>query len=575
LLWILTIIAGLKQPLFLRIRMDTAPTPRTSPPDIDFLGSSPEGKKYHRWPAWLLLLVFTLSLGIISILNCELSIHDTARVAGIAREMAFTGDYFVPRLNGQNFLEYPSLGYLPIVLFLSTSENPPDFLAILPIALLGTATVLLTFLIGRVLADERTGLTAGFILATMSGFFILHRRCLVDPTLLFFTVLSLYGFAAGYQTPTRRFRFFAMFYLAMAGGFLSKGLIGIAIPAGTVLIFLIVRRDFGAIRRLYLGRGILLFLLPIALWAAGVWRLGGPNLINEVVRQSLWRFFSSSAHHSDSFYYYFIPVLLNTLPWTPLPLVWLWYRRRHSRPEKSSSPDLLSLFGLVWFLTVFVGLSMASAKRNLYSAPLYPPSALMAAVAWTRLRQKLPNVHPVRNSSPGDSKPSIASTPAGIVPEPNPPAGGTAEQRGFISNGVKRIEAYGMILLFFVYVGVHFAILLPSEKKDSFRPVFEVIRNQQVHGPVYLCGGSESLQGAAVFYLGKIIPMRSRTDLMQEGFEAPSGTILVIPFISGDEQLLAGLSAKGFHLVTEKTVRKIMLRVYSNSPFYNPPLIPP
>jgi hypothetical protein len=164
----------------------------------------------------------------------------------------------------------------------------------------------------------------------------------------------------------------------------------------------------------------------------------------------------------------------------------------------------------------------------------------------------------------------MASTPPGIVPEPNPAAGGTAEQRGFISNGVKRIETYGMIILFFAYVALHFAILLPSEKEDSFRPVFEVIRNQQVHGPVYLCGGSESLQGAAVFYLGKVLPMRSRTELMQEGFKAPSGTTLVIPFISGDEQLLASLSAKGFHPVTEKAVRKILLRVYSNSPFSTP-----
>jgi 4-amino-4-deoxy-L-arabinose transferase-like glycosyltransferase len=502
--------------------MDAAPTPEICNPDFDSPKSPSEKRGKHRLPAWLFLFIFTFSLGIISILNCELSIHDTARVAGIAREMAFTGNYFIPRLNGQNFLEYPSLGYLPIAVFLSTSKTPPDFLAILPIALLGVATVLLTFMIGKVLANERMGLVAGFILATMSGYFILHRRCLVDPTLLFFTVLSLYGFAAAYRTPSRSFRFFAIFYLAMAGGFLSKGLIGVAIPAATALIFLVVRRDFAAIRKLYLGRGILLFLLPIALWMGGVWWLEGPALIKEVLRQSLWRFFSSSAHHSDSFYYYFIPVLLNTLPWMPLPLVWLWYRWRRPQSEESSPLDLLSLFALVWFLTVFVGLSMASAKRNLYSAPLYPPFALLAAFSWARFCDKFPNL--------------------------------------------KRLETYGIIALFFVYICAHFIILLPSEKKDSFRPIFEVIRNQKVHGPVYLYGGTESLQGAAVFYLGKTIPALNRTALLQEGFEAPSETILVMPFISGDEQLLANLRTKGFHLLTEKMIRKISLRVYSNSP---------
>ena len=299
-------------------------------------------------------------------------------------------------------------------------------------------------------------------------------------------------------------------------------LIGVAIPAATALIFLIVRRDFAAIRKLYLGWGFLLFLLPIALWMGGVWWLEGPDLINEVLRQSLWRFFSSSAHHADSLYYYFIPVLLNTLPWMPLPLVWLWYRWRRPQSEESSPLDLLSLFALVWFLTVFVGLSIASAKRNLYSAPLYPPFALLAAFAWARLCDKFQNV--------------------------------------------KRLETYGIIVLFFVYICAHFIILLPSEKKDSFRPIFEVIRNQKVHGPVYLYGGTESLQGAAVFYLGETVPVLNRTDLLQEGFEVPSEMILVIPFISGDEQLLANLRTKGFHLLTEKTIRKISLRVYSNSP---------
>jgi 4-amino-4-deoxy-L-arabinose transferase-like glycosyltransferase len=308
----------------------------------------------------------------------------------------------------------------------------------------------------------------------------------------------------------------------MAGGFLSKGLIGVAVPAGTALLFLVVRRDLGAIRKLYLGRGIFLFLLPIALWIGGAWWLEGPELIKEVVRQSLWRFLSSSAEHSEPFYFYFIPVLLNTLPWTPLPLVWLSYRRKNPRPEKSSSPDLLALFALVWFLTVFVGLSIASAKRTLYIAPLYPPSALLMASAWTHLCEKFPKI--------------------------------------------KHFEIYGVTILFFVYVAAHFAVLLPSEKNDSFRPVFEAVRNQQGHGPIYLCGGSESLQGATVFYLGKIIPVCSRTVLMQEKFEAPSGTILVIPFSAGDEQFLANLRTKGFRLLAEKTVRKVLLRVYSNSP---------
>lgn len=484
--------------------------------------SLPAIRKKKRLSPWLGLLIFTLCLRIICILNSELDLHDTVRVAGIAREMAFTGNYFIPRLNGQDFLEYPSLGYLPIALFLSTSRNPSDFLATLPVAFLGTVTVLLTFLIGKVLTDERVGLTAGFILATMFGFFTLHQHCLVDPTLLFFITLSLYGFITAYQVPAKRSRFFAIFYLAMAGGFLSKGLVGVAIPGGTALIFLIVRRDFTTIRKLYFGWGILLFLLPIALWMVGVWWIEGPVLIKEVIRQSLWRFLSSRADHAGPAYSYFIPALLNTLPWTPLLFVWLWYRRRRPRSEETRSQDLLALFALVWFLTVFVGLSMATAKRTVYLAPLYPPFALLSALGLNFLREKFPRI--------------------------------------------KLFETYGLIILFLGYIGIHFIVLLPSEKEDSLRPVFEVVRSQRGQDPVYLYGASESLRGAAVFYLGKTVPVRERKDLLQEGFETPKGMILVVPCLRGSEPPLAHLRAKGFVLLTEKNFVKASLQVYSNSP---------
>jgi glutamate synthase domain-containing protein 2/FAD/FMN-containing dehydrogenase/glutamate synthase domain-containing protein 3/ferredoxin len=48
----------------------------------------------------------------------------------------------------------------------------------------------------------------------------------------------------------------------------------------------------------------------------------------------------------------------------------------------------------------------------------------------------LDRVNPVRNPSRCDSKPSGALNPAGIILKSNPAIGGTAEQRGIISNGV-------------------------------------------------------------------------------------------------------------------------------------------
>src|SRR4030042_6309716 len=157
----------------------------------------------------------------------------------------------------------------------SMSQKQIDLLALIPIVFFGAGTVLITYLIGRTLAGERIGLIAGFILSTMPGVITQHRHCRVDPVLLFFITLSLYGFVDGYHVSKKRFLFLAVFYLAMAGAFLSKGVIGVAIPAATVGVFLITKKDFKAIVRLLLNPALLFFILPIFLWVVSVWWLEG------------------------------------------------------------------------------------------------------------------------------------------------------------------------------------------------------------------------------------------------------------------------------------------------------------
>jgi 4-amino-4-deoxy-L-arabinose transferase-like glycosyltransferase len=473
--------------------------------------------------ALLVLLIFTLILQILSIWNLELSGADSPRVAGIAREMAVTSNYLIPRLNGENFLEYPPLGYWPVALSLSMIKHPPDFLAFLPMVLLGTGTVLITYLIGKKLAGERIGLMAGFILSTMPAFITYHRHCRVDPALLFFIALSLYGFVAGYQASRKRFLFIALFYLGMAGAFLSKGIIGAAVPLGTAVVFLIIRKDLMAFRKLFLNPAILYFLLPIFLWVVSVWWFEGPDVIKEVIRQSLWRFLSPSADHAKPFYYYFTRVFITPMPWTLLFLVLLWYRWG---PTHSREPLLYSsLFGfaLVWSLIVFIGLSLSSAKRTLYLGPIYPPFALLGAIGWDRIREKFPRV--------------------------------------------KHSEAYALIVVFFVYIGIYLLFISPSESKQSLRPAFEAVSSQRTNGPIYLVNPSETTRGAAVFYLGKRIPVLNEQDLLLSRFEDLPGTTLVIDSLCDNDPLLSNFQTKGYRLLSQKKYGKASgVCVYSNGP---------
>jgi 4-amino-4-deoxy-L-arabinose transferase-like glycosyltransferase len=476
------------------------------------------GKKSSR--VWFVLLIFTLALLILSVWGLDLSDRDSQRVAGIAREMAVTSNYLIPRLNGENFLEYPSLGYWPIALTLSMSKKPSDLLAFLPIVFLGAGTVLITFLIGKTLAGERIGLMGGFILSTMPGFITLHRHCLVDPVLLFFVTLSLYGLVAGYRGSRKSFLFSSIFYLAMAGAFLSKGLVGVAIPIGTAAVFLITKKDLTGIRKLLLGWGTLFFLLPILLWIGSVWLLEGPGIFQEMIRQSLWRFFSPSADHTRPFYSYFIPTFLYLMPWTFLPLVLLWYRWGPTHSRELMAHGSLLWFAIVWFLTVFIGLSLASAKRPIYLGPLYPPFALLAALGWDHIREKFTTV--------------------------------------------KRGEIYGLTVIFLVYIGTYLLFITPSEMGQGLRPIFEAVSSQRPSGPVYLVNPSETLRGAAFFYLGKRTPVLNEQDLLLGRVGDQPGTTFVIYSYCDNNQLLSHLRLKGYRLLLQKKFKKTGVRVYSN-----------
>jgi hypothetical protein len=240
-----------------------------------------------------------------------------------------------------------------------------------------------------------------------------------------------------------------------------------------------------------------------------------------VIRESLSRFFSASADHAEPFYYYFTRAFLYLMPWTLLPLVLLGYRSHPNHSGESLPRGSVLRFALAWFLTIFIGLSLASAKRVLYLGPIYPSFALLAALGWDRIREKFPKT--------------------------------------------KRAEVYGLIAIFLVHIGTCLLFITPSERKESLRPVFEAISSQQIHGPVSLVNPSERLRGAAFFYLGKKTPALNAQDLLLGRFEDRQRTTLVVESNCDDNQLLSFVQSKGYRLILRKKFGKNCVCIYSKS----------
>lgn len=430
------------------------------------------------WAPRLWLALFCVAASFTAIVGKPLTTHDETRVAGIAREMAVEGHYAVPRLDGHPFLEYPSLGYLPAAALLHLRGSRSDFLTLLPSALAALATLWLTFLLGRRIAGETAGLVAVLVLQNMIGFVSLFARVLVDPLLVFWITLSLTGAAGALAEERPRRGGALLFQLGMAGAFLTKGPIGIALPAAVATGFVLARRRWRALPRLLARGAPLLLLAPIGAWTWRVWVDGGAPLALEIWQQSVTRFLSASADHAHSFIFYLGPVLYLLVPMTLL-LPWL-VRDAISGAAREEGPGDASLdsFPWIWLVVALAGLSLASAKRNIYLGPLYPAAALAVGVWWVRqehgaapsrlwawLRSRLPR----RPSS----------------------------------------QALALGLLLLVHAGVQVGLRIPNARRHDPTPIFTAADRWQRAGPdrqIVLVEPKEAMSGAATYVLGRVVP---------------------------------------------------------------------
>ena len=280
-------------------------------------------------------------------------------------------------------------------------------------------------------------------------------------------------------------------------------MIGAGIPVAVASVYLLVRRDAPRMRLFFLHRAVLCFVLPLLLWFGALALYGGRDVIREVLQQSLFRFMSPSADHNHPIYFYCLSILGQLAPWYCLGIPLLWLRFGPVKRQLFKL-DRKVVFPLVWFCTVFFALSVASAKRHIYLGPIYPPFAILAAMAWERLRQAM-------------------RLPLGV-------------EAGF--------PAFALI----VFAVLQIFVMQPDIPENSNRAIFK--KAESVGAPLFLYQPNESIRGAAVFYLGRTVPVLRSKDFLSllDDKEAK----VVLAFLQGEPPVGLGL------LEQEKRVQTLL-----------------
>jgi|TARA_A100001011_G_scaffold397949_1_gene500637 4-amino-4-deoxy-L-arabinose transferase-like glycosyltransferase len=297
-----------------------------------------------------------------------ISILDEAKNAEAAREMLISGDYWVPKFNGELRTDKPPLHYYFMAIgfkLFGASVFGARFFS----ACMGLILLLATYRFAQDHMGEKVAKNTFFVL--LSSFFFMQefRLAVPDPYLITFVSLALFQFYNYYKK--RKYIHLLLFYAFLSLATLSKGPVAIALPGLSVFLFLVLNGEFKRVFDFYPIMGLLCILTLTAPWFIQVHLLTDGLWTNGFFFQHNFdRFLSPMEGHGGIFLVTWGFVILGILPFSffiPQSLRTAWQQRKNST----------LLFALCIIIVFILFFSVSSTKLPNYTMPCYPFIALL------------------------------------------------------------------------------------------------------------------------------------------------------------------------------------------------------
>jgi len=307
---------------------------------------------------------------------------DEGRYAEIAREMLASGDWTTPRLNGLKYFEKPPLQYWATAVAYQVF-GISEWSARLWVALTGLACVLGTWFAASRLFGRQAGVYSALLLMASPVFVIASGVNSLDMGVTCFLHLALLAYLLSRQaaSSTQVRGWMLACWAAMALAVLSKGLIGVVLPAAAIVCYLLVSRRLAAVRNMEWILGSALFLAITVPWFVQVARVNPEFLQFFFVHEHFDRFTTTSHHRTGPFWYFLPIVVFAVAPWIVACARGLISAVRTLRNRRG--PDARGAL-LVWCVVVFTFFSVSKSKLPGYILPIIPALAMLAGDALVR-----------------------------------------------------------------------------------------------------------------------------------------------------------------------------------------------
>jgi 4-amino-4-deoxy-L-arabinose transferase-like glycosyltransferase len=328
---------------------------------------------------WLVIYVSTMFTP--ALLDDADTVHAEA-----AREMLLRHDWVTLYANGLRYLEKAPLMYWGVAASFTAfgiSEGAARF----PLVLGMLALILVTYFLGKRIYGARAGFYAALVLGTAVGPYI-YTRFLIPDILVGLWLTLGFGFFLRTLEEDRP-SIVACWGLAVtiALNVLTKGLIGLVFPIGSIVLYLLLTGNLRHILRLRLVSSVLVFFAVAAPWHI-LAALRNPD--QGQVRGFLWFYFVNEHflrylnkrmprdYDTVPLLLFWILTLVWLMPWTffvPQSLARIPHRWRELRSGLNPQQRANLLFA-VWGLLIVLFFSF-STRQEYYTIPALPAFALI------------------------------------------------------------------------------------------------------------------------------------------------------------------------------------------------------
>ena len=310
---------------------------------------------------------------------------EDAHSFGLVYHILQSGDWLVPALAGEPYMDKPPLFYMTAALFakLFAPAFAPHDGARLASGFYTTLTLLFTGLAGRELFGSGRGWAAALILIGCLGMLVSSHQLVTDLALLSGLAVMQYGFTLSLRRPSRAGIFIGV---GVGIGFMAKGFIAPMLFLFIGAAMLLFRN--WRVRPYYTSLGIAaLWALPWLVVWPGLLYLRSPQLFMEWAwthNIGRWFDYARGGHYDEAFYY------VNILPWfawPALPLAaWAVWQAR-----KKVWHTIEFQLPLTGFIVMLFTLSLVPNIKDIFALPMLLPLTLLATAALTTLRRGAAN----------------------------------------------------------------------------------------------------------------------------------------------------------------------------------------